>query len=262
MYGFTIRCVVALILCVLIGAPASIAAIEVYSYFLSKNNYSDVYLGSGHISIAIIGLIAGYSFTFAFGTIRHLGSRLSLGAIGGCFFGLIHSLLWINHSFAGLLGFWTFFVPYSITWGAICGLVFSAVCSPILRLLSVKPNTLGMNSEFHFGLAVSSFVAIACAMIPIAIQFGTGPNSDAYVVVASFDDCPNAMDFGTLHSLSIPDEDEGFVLTINQKIAAVIGPYKRKTAQSLRTTHIQSGKFVKQPFLLDVDDVLDDKPCE
>lgn len=261
--NFAVRLMVGLFLCALIGVPASISSVEIYTSFLSYYHNSRADLLSGYLSIAIVGLIAGLSFTFVFGAIRSVHFRLAVGALGGVVFGLIHALLWGSHNYAAFLGYWSFFVPYSVAWGSVCGLAYSSLCFPILNKLSIGRFSQKLASKGHLSLVISSSVAVVCAFIPLIYQFFSEPRSEseAVVVIASFEACPGEIDFATLHNLSIPETHEGLVLTINQNVAAVIGPYNYGMAQRLRTFHNRLGNFSEEPFILDVNDVLDWAPC-
>ena len=111
IYKFIITFIVALIRCILVGAPVGLTSVGIYTSFLEHHNYTRADLGAGLLSVAFIGLVAGFSFTFGFGfgSVEKLGKRLALEAFGGFVFGFLHGLLWINDSYASFLGFWSFF---------------------------------------------------------------------------------------------------------------------------------------------------------
>lgn len=257
-YNFIVRCCVALVLCVVIGFPAGIISVEIYADQIVQHNYARAQLHSGYLSVAIIGLISGFLFTFQFGTVRAIVSRLALGAVGGIVFGALHAFYWLPHGYAHAIGFFRFFLPYSIAWGIICGVVFAFLCAPILSVLSIKLTPKSVRSETERHLIITSAITIACAALPLIYQFLTHrpSNKEAVIVLASFEACPSTHTVAQYHSLSIPQDQEHFILTLNQKIAPVIGPYPSDTAQRLMTYQTKEGNFANPVFLLDSSDIL------
>lgn len=258
-YNISAKLILSLLLSGLIGIVAGSFAISIYASLLQAEGFPKSEFGSGYLSIGLFAVFCGASYSFTIGMWDNWKSRSILALTGGIAFGAIHGLFWVTHGFSHFLGFWSFFMPYSILWGAICALIYGFISHPVFRLFRLSGKTSGETPATDRTLLITSAVAILAALIPVGFEFlAAGPNPDKqrYVVLQSFNECPSQFAIKDLHSIPQMESKQFLLLTINGSYAAGLGPFGAQTAARLRDTHIKTGKIPEQSFLLDASDIL------